>query len=185
MKFIDSSTRPRDPWHSLEGDDGPVVTLTPGPHLLLTLYQWHSARSQWPEGLAVGLKLENDVEVGEIAADLPRLALVALQFPKWTDGRAYSQAHLLRSRHRFAGEVRALGDVLVDMLPLLQRTGFDAVVMRADQSRDAAERALGFFSGHYQGDTQDHLPLFAKPPGTAEALAHAQGGEFLGAGASI
>jgi uncharacterized protein (DUF934 family) len=185
MKFIDADTRPRDPWRSLEGDDGPVVTLTPGPNLLLTLYQWHSARAQWPEGLAVGLKLDNDAKINEIAADLPRFALVALQFPKWTDGRAYSQAHLLRTRHRFAGEVRALGDVLVDMLPLLQRTGFDAVVMRADQSRDAAERALGFFPGHYQGDTLDPLPLFAKPPGTAEALAHPPAKEFVGLGDSI
>jgi uncharacterized protein (DUF934 family) len=185
MKFIDAHTRPRDAWRSLEGDDGPVVTLTPGPNLLLTRYQWHSARSQWPQGLAVGLKLENDVDVAEVAADLPRFALVALQFPKWTDGRAYSQAHLLRTRYRFTGELRAIGDVLVDMLPLLQRTGFDAVAMRADQSREAAERALGFFRGHYQGDTQDHLPLFAKPPGTAEALARAAAGEFVNAGASI
>jgi uncharacterized protein (DUF934 family) len=185
MKFIDATSRPRDPWRSLDGDDGPVVTLTPGPNLLLTLYQWHSARSQWPDGLPVGLKLENDADVNEIAADLPRLAMIALQFPKWTDGRAYSQAHLLRTRHRFAGEVRAIGDVLVDMLPLLQRTGFDAVVMRADQSRDAAERALHFFPGHYQGDTQDPLPLFAKPAGTGDALAREDLDAFVNAGASI
>jgi uncharacterized protein (DUF934 family) len=85
-----------------------------------------------------------------------------LHFPKWVDGRAYSQARLLRMRLRYGGEVRATGDVLVDMLPLLQRTGFDAVVLRHDQSIEAAERALGFFPGHYQGDAQDNRPLFAR-----------------------
>jgi uncharacterized protein (DUF934 family) len=181
MKFIDSRDKPRDPWHTIDGDDGPMVTLTPAPFSLLTLLQWRGVRNHWPAGMPVGVLLANDVEVTEIADDLPRLALVALQFPKWVDGRAYSQAKLLRSRHRYTGEVRALGEVLVDMLPLLQRPGFDAVVMRADQSRDAAERALGFFRGHYQGDALDNRPLFALPPGTVEA----RESEFVNAGASI
>jgi uncharacterized protein (DUF934 family) len=181
MKFIDSRDKPRDPWHTIDGDDGPMVTLTPTPFSLLTLLQWHGVRSHWPEGMPVGVLLSNDIEVSEIAADLPRLALVALQFPKWVDGRAYSQARLLRSRYRYPGQVRAVGEVLVDMLPLLQRTGFDAVVMRADQSRDAAERALGFFRGHYQGDALDNRPLFALPPGESDAREQ----EFLNAGASI
>ena len=141
MKFIDPRDKPRDPWHTIDGDDGPMVTLTPNPFSLLTLAQWRGVRAHWPEGMPVGVLLANDVEVTEIAQDLARLSLVALQFPKWVDGRAYSQARLLRSRYRYAGQVRAVGEVLVDMLPLLQRTGFDAVVMRADQSRDAAERA--------------------------------------------
>ena len=181
MKFIGPQDKPRDPWHTIDGDDGPMVTLTPAPFSLLTLLQWRGVRNHWPAGMPVGVLLANDVEVTEIADDLPRLALVALQFPKWVDGRAYSQAKVLRSRYRYTGEVRAIGAVLVDMLPLLQRTGFDAVVMRADQSRDAAERALGFFRGHYQGDALDNRPLFALPPGTVEAREH----EFVNAGASI
>ena len=107
-----------------------------------------------------------------------------LEFPKWTDGRAYSQAHTLRMRYRFTGEVRATGEALVDMLLPMARTGFDAVVLRADQSLDAAHRALTFFPGYYQGGTDDPLPLFAKPPGTGEALAKAQE-QFMHAGASI
>ena len=75
---------------------------------------------------------------------------VVLQFPKWTDGRAYSQAVLLRGRLRYAGEIRAIGEVLADMLPLLQRCGFDAVQLRADQKLENAQRALGYFSNHYQ-----------------------------------
>ena len=107
--------------------------------------------------------LANDVDVESIAADLPNLNVIALQFPKWVDGRAYSQARLLRSRYRFKGEIRATGEVLVDMLPLLARTGFTAVQLRADQDEEAARRALGFFpAGHYQGDVNRPQALFSR-----------------------
>ena len=181
MKFIDTH---KDRWHVLGGEDGPPVSINADPYLLLDLSQWHAARAQWPAGVPVGLKLGNDNDVEDIADDLGRFALVVLHFPKWVDGRAYSQARLLRSRYRFPGEVRATGEVLVDMLPLLARTGFDAVVLRSDQSVDAAERALGFFPGHYQGDVRDNRPLFAQPPGTAERLAR-KADEFVHGGASI
>jgi uncharacterized protein (DUF934 family) len=178
MKFIDTR---RDRWHTVVGEDGPMVTLNPTPYSLLTQLQWNSVRSQWPAELPVGVTVANDVDIEELAADLPRLSLVALQFPKWVDGRAYSQGHVLRSRLRFAGEIRATGEVLVDMLPLLQRTGFDSVVLRADQSLDAAERALGFFHGHYQGDVKDGRPRFARPEGEASQPAP----DFLQGGAAI
>lgn len=177
MKFI---TATHDRWHTISGEDGPMVTLTPAPHSLLTLTQWHGVRSTWPADMPVGVRVANDVDIEQLADDLPRLGLVALQFPKWVDGRAYSQAHLLRARYRFAGEIRATGEVLVDMLPLLKRTGFDAVAMRADQSMDAAERALRFFPGHYQGDVLEPRPLFARPAG--EEFTHE---DFVNAGASI
>jgi uncharacterized protein (DUF934 family) len=180
MRFIDIH---KDRWHALGGEDGPPVSINPAAHLLLDLTQWHAVRAQWPADLPVGLKLANDQDVEDIAADLPRFALVALHFPKWVDGRAYSQARLLRSRYRFQGEVRAIGEVLVDMVPLLARTGFDAAVLRHDQSVEAAERALSFFPGHYQGDVADNRPLFAKPEGTREALAKAP--DFVNHGASI
>lgn len=182
MKFIDIR---KDRWRSFGGEDGPPAFLDPAPYLLLSLAQWRAFRAQWPVAMPVGVALPNDADVPDLAADLPRLHLVCLAFPKWTDGRAYSQAHLLRVRHRFAGEIRATGEVLVDMVPLLQRNGFDAAVLRADQSLDAAHRALGFFPGHYQGDAADPLPLFAKPAGTADQLALAAARSFVDEGASI
>ena len=178
MNFINTH---RDPWHTVTGEDGPMVSITPAPYCLLTFTQWHGIRSQWPAEMPVGVLLPNDTEVEHLAEDLPRLGLVALHFPKWTDGRAYSQAHLLRSRYRFKGEVRAVGDVVVDMMPLLQRTGFDSVVLRADQLIESAERALNFFPGHYQGDIQEHRPQFARPAG--EVMQKVR--EFVQTGASI
>jgi uncharacterized protein (DUF934 family) len=180
IRFIDAR---RDPWRTLGGDDGPHVSITPEPHRLLTLAQWHSVRATWPADVPVGVTVPNDSDIEDLEADLPRLALVALQFPKWTDGRAYSQARLLRVRLRYAGEVRATGEVLADMLPLLRRTGFDAVLLRADQSEDVARRALGFFPGHYQGDVDDPKPLFAKPQSDVEAMTRQP--EFTDAGVGI
>jgi uncharacterized protein (DUF934 family) len=158
----------QDRWRSLADTGSPA----PLDHALLALAQWQAARECWPEGIATGVIVPNDADVEALAPDLPRLALVALQFPKWTDGRAYSQARLLRVRLRFRGEVRAIGDVVVDMLPLLARTGFDAAQLRADQKPEAARHALAAFSGHYQGDVVQPAPAFARDAarGLAERL---------------
>jgi len=156
MKFIDRST---DPWLLLPDSEiaGPI------PHRLLPLAQWEAVRDNWPADVPVGVLLPNTADVEAIAADLPRIAVVALEFPKWVDGRAYSQAHVLRARLRYAGEVRATGDVVVDMMPLLQRCGVDAVVLREGQRQSSAERALGFFPmGHYHGDVLQPQPHFAR-----------------------
>jgi uncharacterized protein (DUF934 family) len=159
MLFIDSH---HDRWHRVCGEDGPKPDPDVQADRLLSLEQWHAVRDHWPAGLNTGLALANTADVLALAADLPRLSLIVLDFPKWTDGRAYSQARLLRSRLGYRGQLRADGAVLVDMLPLLQRTGFDAVHLRADQDLAAAQRALRFFAGHYQADTQAPAPHFAR-----------------------
>ena len=163
MRFIDIR---QDPWHRVNGEDGPIAQPDPQAGRLLTLEQWHAVRGHWPLGLRTGLLLPNTLDPQDLAEELrgaqPRLGLLVLEFPKWTDGRAYSQARLLRTRYRFTGELRAVGDVVVDMLPLLQRCGFDAVQLRQDQRVEDAVRALGFFDGHYQGDVRQPRPAFAR-----------------------
>jgi uncharacterized protein (DUF934 family) len=155
MRFIDPA---QDPWQALS-DDG----VAPSGALLLTLEQWTTRRATLPQSQPLGVIVPNSADVEALRDDLSRWSLVALQFPKWTDGRAYSQSHLLRARLRYGGEVRATGEVLVDMLPLLHRSGFDAALMRADQNLDASQRALRFFSSHYQGDVSELRPAFARP----------------------
>jgi uncharacterized protein (DUF934 family) len=181
MKFIDTH---HDRWQTASGEDGPQPHPPPRDHSLLTLEQWHAVRETWPAGVITGVTVPNSVDIETLAADLPRLALVLLQFPKWVDGRAYSQARLMRVRYRFAGEIRATGDVLVDMLPMLARTGFDAVQLRADQKIEAAERALGYFAGHYQGDVVQPLPAFSRDVAQelAEAKARNSADVFAGQG---
>lgn len=112
---------------------------------------------------ADALVLDNTADVLVLGQQLPLHSAVQLHFPKWTDGRAYSQAVLLRGRLRYAGDIIATGDVLADMLPLLRRCGFTAVQMRADQKLESAQRALGYFDTHYQ----------TVPPERSGAGAHA------------
>lgn len=161
MKFVQPA---QDPWRLPVGEFGPLPIPPVAAHSLLTPEQWHAVREAWPAGLPVGLSLPNTADVEEFAADLPRFALVALQFPKWIDGRAYSQARVLRTRLRHAGEIRATGDVVVDMLPLLARTGFDAVQLRDGQSEASARRALTHVTAFYQGDAVQARPLFSRVP---------------------
>jgi hypothetical protein len=88
---------------------------------------------------------------------------VVLHFPKWTDGRAYSQAVLLRARLRFAGEIRATGEVLADMLPLLRRCGFDAVQLRADQQLPTPSAPWASSARHYQSVPPERAASGATP----------------------
>lgn len=87
---------------------------------------------------------------------------IDLNFPKFTDGRAYSQAFLLRRRLGFKGEIRATGDVLVDQVVQMARTGFDVAVLREDQSMDVAQRQMDRYKGFYQGDAITVKPIFTR-----------------------
>ena len=107
------------------------------------------------------LALPNDTEVQGLALD--GIVRVVLNFPKFTDGRAFSQAHALR-RAGFAGDIQAQGDVLIDQLLQMQRSGFSSAVLRADQDAAHGARLLGHFSGFYQGDVQG-APRFAQTAG--------------------
>jgi uncharacterized protein (DUF934 family) len=160
MSFVDPAS---DPWREVPADDRVVAAPRVERHRLLSPVQWQAVKGAWPADVPIGLVLPNDADVETVADDVSRFAMIALRFPKWVDGRAYSQARLLRARLRYRGEIRATGEVLADMLPLLERTGFDAVALRPDQSQAVAERALAFFpNGHYQADVNEPRPLFAR-----------------------
>lgn len=108
------------------------------------------------------LVLPNDAD--PLTPPLDGVTRIDLSFPKFTDGRAFSQAFLLRRRRGFEGEIRATGDVLADQLAQMARSGFDVAVMRADQDMATAQRVLAAYPGYgvgtYQGDAVDVLPHF-------------------------
>ena len=106
------------------------------------------------------LELPNDAD--PFAVDLGSVTRIDLQFPKFTDGRAYSQARLLRQRLKFAGEIRATGDVLIDQLVHMERCGFDVAVLREGVDLADAQRQFDRFSAFYQGDAVVAEPLFAR-----------------------
>lgn len=105
------------------------------------------------------LTLANDADPRD--ASLDGFHTVQLQFPSFADGRAFSQAFLLRRRLGFAGQIRAIGDVLIDQLAQMQRSGFTQAVLRADQSVDHGRQLLAQYDAYYQGDAVDVKPHFA------------------------
>ena len=85
----------------------------------------------------LGLRIEPGEAIDDIATDLPRFALIALSFPKFSDGRAFSTARLLREKHGFTGELRAVGNVLADQIPLMRRVGFSSFEVTHGPTRRA------------------------------------------------
>ena len=106
------------------------------------------------------LQLTNDVD--PLTVSLEGVDRIELNFPKFTDGRAYSQAWLIRRRRRFAGDIRATGDVLVDQLVQMQRTGFSSAVLKEGKDIAEAQRQFERFADYYQADAQQQRPHFAR-----------------------
>jgi uncharacterized protein (DUF934 family) len=124
---------------------------------LVSLARFESERESllaWDALLGVWLKSDESPRL--IAEDLESLALVALEFPIFSDGRAYSSARLLRERYGFKGELRAIGDVLCEQLPLMLRSGFDSFEMASEKALEEFETVVGEVSVVYQptGDGQ-------------------------------
>lgn len=110
------------------------------------------------------LEIANDADLSALAAEgaLNGLERIDLNFPKFTDGRAFSQAVLLRRRFGFTGDIRATGDVLIDQLVQMARSGFTSAVLAPGVDPGAAERQFRRYAGFYQGDAREPLPLFAR-----------------------
>lgn len=120
----------------------------------------HSAYTGPSEGDSSILVLPNDVNALE--ANLDGVKQVDLFFPAFTDGRAFSQAYLLRRRLKFTGDIRATGDVLIDQLVQMQRTGFSSAVLREGVDAADAQRQFERFGGYYQADAVEHHPHFVQ-----------------------
>jgi len=111
-------------------------------------------------GRPVGVRILPDEAVEDLAYDLPRLAVVALVFPKYADGRAYSSAALLRQRFAYAGEVRAIGDVLREQAAFMVRCGMDAFVPADGSTAEDWAAAAGRYRHVYQRAVDARAPVF-------------------------
>ena len=123
----------------------------------LKIIQGESDASEESAGV---LRIDNGAD--PLECSLEGVRRIDLHFPKFTDGRAFSQALLLRRRRGFQGDIRATGDVLVDQLVQMQRSGFSSAVLRADQDVTHARRQFERYAAFYQGDAADPRPLFAR-----------------------
>lgn len=148
-----------DQWQLIE-DDAVMADYS-----LISLKRWQdNAASLAPlaEAGKVGLFLQSGETADLIGDECRHFTLIAIDFPKFSDGRGYSAARLLRERHGFRGELRALGDVLIDQLFFMKRCGFDSYALRDDQELDTALAAFGTFSVCYQTDVHEPRPLFRR-----------------------
>ncbi|MEY2633775.1 MAG: hypothetical protein RIR00_2429 [Pseudomonadota bacterium] len=154
-----------DPWQvfSPEADsDLQTLPLPTGPQLL-PLPVWQARREEiLARGEAFGLWLAPADDPAEIAADLGLFALIAVNFPKFADGRGYSTARLLRQRYGYQGELRAIGDVLHDQLHYLRRVGFDSFALKEGKDPATALPGLTVFSEAYQTAVDQPEPLFRR-----------------------
>ncbi len=148
----------RDTWRHVE--DGEAL---PGDApVIVSLERWRVERDALIRRDApLGIRLAADQSSDDIADDLDRFALVALDFPKFTDGRAYSTARLLREQHGFEGEVRATGQVLRDQFHFMWRCGFDAFEVASTDALEAWHKAMGELSLSYQPAADDRIPAHA------------------------
>ncbi len=110
----------------------------------------------------LGVRIDPEDDLTQVVPHLTRLDLVAINFPKFADGRGYTKARLLRERHGFKGELRAVGEVLADQLFYMSRCGFDAYELVEGKDVAAALRGLRDFSVTYQAATDDPLPLYRR-----------------------
>jgi uncharacterized protein (DUF934 family) len=138
-----------DPWRRL-GDDEALPAAGRGGVIVPAARLADLAPA---EVAGLGLLLAPEDRVETVAAHLAHLALVVVSFPKFNDGRAFSQARLVAERHRFTGEIRAIGEVLIDQIPLMLRVGITAfAVTHAPTRRALADGRLPAVREHYQPD---------------------------------
>ncbi len=145
--------------------DGPADRLVAGSDWLARRDAWLALLQGADGRVRVGIELSPDEDPAAFAADLDRFSLIAIRFPRFTDGRGYSIARELRQLHGWRGHLRATGDVLRDQLFYLARCGFDQYELRDDQDVARAIAAFGDFSEAYQAAV-DRGALFERRPGT-------------------
>ena len=153
-----------DNWQLLElGPAGDLPEVPQHGDVVVPLGLWLERREAffaYPRKLGVWLDANEDPEL--IASDVGRFALIAVNFPKFSDGRGYSIARLLRDRHGYRGELRAIGDVLRDHLYFMEQCGFNSFALREDQDAQEALLAFATFSDGYQTSVLRPKALFQR-----------------------
>lgn len=154
-----------DSWQILELGEGeaPETVALPDGDIIFPLAVWQARKDEIVSRPTIGLLLQPADRVEDVAGELASFNLIAVNFPKFVDGRGYSTAALLRQRYGYTGELRAVGDVLHDQLFFMRRVGFDSYALKDGKSLDYAITA-GFkpFTEAYQGATDQAQPYFRR-----------------------
>ena len=152
-----------NPWRIIAKDDEvDAAAISVDETILLPLTQW-LAQSEAVAGKAnIGVWLDSDESPEPLQPHCQQLALIAINFPAFADGRGYSYARILRDNYGYKSELRAIGDVLRDQLFFYQRCGFDSYLIREDRDAAQAADSLNDFSACYQVGSDDFAPLLVR-----------------------
>ena len=157
-----------DDWVVIEDDR--TEPASAGGKVIVTLARWRAEREALLAAhSAVGVLVPNTADIEVVYPEIADRALIALQFPTFTDGRALSQAVVLRKRLRYRGELRALGDIIRDLVFWLGRCGFDCIVPRKDQNLEGCVAALDEIKVAYQAAADEHTPVWVRRRGVVAA----------------
>ena len=141
--------------------DGESLNIPDQP-ALIPADLWLAGKEHFEDRDDIGVWLDSHEEPEILAGVVNELPVIAVNFPKFSDGRGYSIARLLRERLNYRNELRAVGDVLLDQLQFMKRCGFNTYVLRADKDINKAARCLNFFTQGYQAATDTDEPLFRR-----------------------
>jgi len=168
MGLIKNGQLTSDPWVTADMDGG----LMPDIPTIVPLARFLAEREELLRSQAeLGVLVSPGEDIDALAEDLPRLKVVALSFPAFTDGRAYSYARLLRQRHGYEGEIRAVGNVLRDQYLFMHRAGFDTYKVGEGADINAWKDAISHFSVVYQPATDSQTPAWKRRHSSAAAAA--------------
>ncbi|MFP5390585.1 MAG: DUF934 domain-containing protein [Gammaproteobacteria bacterium] len=153
-----------DDWQVLRLDEGVTADAVdvPSGKIIVPLSVWKAQKATLSQRSPLGVWIASDERPEDLKGELDKFAVVAVDFPKFTDGRGYSIAFNLRKRLGYTGELRAIGDVLRDQLFSMQRCGFDAFATRQDRPIEDALKGLTVFSEVYQASVDIDAPLFRR-----------------------
>ncbi|MGH8298118.1 MAG: DUF934 domain-containing protein [Steroidobacteraceae bacterium] len=161
VRILSKRALVEDDWRLI--DDGRTAIESAGGKVIVTLARWRAERQALLSAqAAVGVLVPNTADIEAVYPEIGARPLIALQFPAFTDGRALSQAVVLRKRLGFRGELRAVGDVIRDLVFWLGRCGFDSIVPRKDQSLEACRQALDELTVAYQAAADAHTPVWVR-----------------------
>jgi uncharacterized protein (DUF934 family) len=162
--IIKNKTIADDDWivFRLGANDTPAGVVVPPGKVIVPLKVWQAQCDVLQARSELGVWLASDERAEDLKSDIARFSVIAVDFPKFADGRGYSIAHHLRVRLGYTGELRAIGDVLRDQMFYMQRVGFDAFAARADKDIHGALKSLSDFSVTYQASSDEKLPMFRR-----------------------
>lgn len=163
-EIIKNKTVINDDWTVLRPAEGeaPEAVVVPEGKFIVPLAVWEAQRASLQKRAEIGVWIASHERPEVLKEDVEKLAVIAVDFPKFSDGRGYSIAYNVRARLGYTGELRAIGDVLRDQMFYMQRVGFNAFATREDRNIHDALKSLSDFSEAYQTAWDQKSPLFRR-----------------------